>query len=223
MAAVDQLAKDPLGFLEKNILIPGIYGPPRDSLKDAPIDLQLVSMPTADGFAKKLGEPLGIYIVTVPSLVAGIVSRGGVDDGKSFKAYFCSYEPGQVFGTVVGAKADFMFTAQMDGCSLGVGHRGADGTRLVYHANKGGNAVDQQADLDAKLGKANQAAVLGPNDYRVESGVGHLASTTIGIRTGSTNDWNFYAQIYADDKGMTNFGTRKQQRTYFLRQVKKFL
>ena len=222
MAAVDQLAKDPLAFLEKNILIPGIYGPPRDSLKDEPIDLRLVTMPPADGFAKKLGESLGIYIVTVPDLVASIVSRGGVDDGKSFKAYFCSYQPGEVFGTTVGAKADFMFTAQMDGCSLGVGNKAGDGTRLVYHANKGGNAAAQQSDLDAKLG-ANQAAVLSPKDYRVEAGEGHLASTTMGIRTAATNDWNFYAQIYADDKGMTNFGTRKQMRTYFLRQVKKFL
>ncbi|WP_156361717.1 hypothetical protein [Sphingomonas sp. Leaf343] len=222
MAAVDQLTANPLEFLKKNILIPGIYGPPRDSLKDEPIDMRLVSMPPADGYAKQLGEPLGIYIVTVPGLVDSIVTRGGVDDGKSFKAYFCSYEPGAVFGTTVGAKADFMFTAQMDGCSLGVGHKTSSGTRLVYHANKGGNAGRQQDDLNEKMG-ANQAAVLSPKDYRVEANEGHLASTTMGIRTASTNDWNFYAQIYADDKGMTNFGTRKQQRTYFLRQVKKFL
>jgi hypothetical protein len=223
MSVVDQLIANPLAFLDKNILVPGIYGPPRDSMKNEPIDMQLVAMPPADGFAKKHGEQLGIYVVTVPSLVDGIVGRGGVKDDKSFKAYFCSYEPGQVFGTIVGAKANFMFTAQMDGCSLGVGHKTADGNRLVYHANKGGNATLQQQDLDAKLGVGNQAAVLGPSDYRVESGIGHLASTTIGIRTPSTNDWHFYAQIYADDKGITNFGAKKQQRTYFLRQVKKFL
>lgn len=222
MTAVADLLADPQNFMDRNILIPGIYGPPRDSLNGAPIDMTLVSMPAVDGVAKQLGQSLGLYIVTVPSLVAGIVARGGVAGGANFKSYFCSYEPGQVFGTTVSNAADFMFTAAMDGCSLGVGMPAADGSRLVYHSNKGGDALKQQADLDAKLG-ANQAAVLAPGNYRLEQGMGHLCSTSFGVRAAATGQWSFYAQIYADDKGITNFGARKQLRTYFLREVKKFL
>jgi hypothetical protein len=48
-----------------------------------------------------------------------------------------------------------------------------------------------------------------------------MSSTTFGVRDGAS--WSFYSQIYYDDRGVTNYGTPKLPRKYFLKEVKRFL
>lgn len=53
-----------------------------------------------------------------------------------FDAFYCPYEDDTALGVVVGPGATFMFTPLQNGCSLGIGSAGPDGSRLVFHANK---------------------------------------------------------------------------------------
>ena len=115
-----------------------------------------------------------------------------------------------------------MFTAAMDGCSLGIGSPTSSGARMIYHSNtaslgsqsdpnKQGNA--QATTLSLMYGSSGIDKVWGPQDYRFEAGQGILRSTTFGVRDSGSGAWNFYSQVYTQ-------GETPSPITYFLREVK---
>jgi len=142
-----------------------------------------------------------------------------------FEAYWCPYEPSGIRSVVVGSAAQFMFTATMAGCTLGVGSRTAAGERLVSHANAMatvdfmyGDNPNALSDFQMALVRARQQAVqkglvlrrqrvggqpdpgltlIEPKNYRADAaGNQTLSSTTFGLRNEGTDDWGFYTQKY---------------------------
>jgi hypothetical protein len=103
---------------------------------------------------------------------------------------------------MLGDNADLMFTAEMSGCTFGVGSPGPNGAVRVCHANDmtagaGGGASAQQASqlasTNALLG--NNAKVFGPDNYRQVTSDFETRATVVGIR-GQNGNWEFWAQVF---------------------------
>jgi hypothetical protein len=136
MSAVGRFLQNPSQFLQSNILVIAWDG--NEQLADRVHDLTFVSKPAADAVARKMGQDLGLYFVVPQQMLAAM--PGVTPDGRTFRSYFCPYRQNDTLGATISRDADFMFTATMDGCSLGIGSSGADGSRLIYHSNLAGQA-----------------------------------------------------------------------------------
>jgi len=192
-AARARFLSDPLGFMNDNVIVVTFEGADTDTLGDTPLDLCLIERAPLGGTAAKLGRPLGLFAIGTAGFAACVSYVKSVS--SPFRAYFCPYRGGQTLGTVIGSKADFMFTTQMDGCSLGIGMANGMGERLIYHSNVGGNVGAQQTQLTGKMGVGIET-VWEPKSYRMEFGQSELCSTTFGVRHRLLNTWRFYAQTY---------------------------
>lgn len=210
MSAVGQFLSSPLGFMEKNVVVVGFDGIEHDPLNARVEEMTFVTKPTAQGEARQLGKELGLYFAVPAGMVGAL--PGVTADGRTFSAYFCPYRQNDTLGTTVSNEADFMFTATMDGCSLGIGTAAGDGSRLIYHSNLGGDSDRQQLTLQLTMG-ASLSSIFGPGSYRSEYGQGVLKSTTFGMRSRTTRQWSFYSQVYFEDRQAT-------PRRYYLRQLK---
>ena len=190
------LFKDPLGFMNDNIIVVGFEGDDHDTLDGKIFRLRLAKKSPTGGKASQMGRDLGLYAIGPDSVIT--LMNGLESKSHTFKAYFCPYRQGKTLGTIVGSDADFMFTTQMDGCTLGIGDRQPDGTHLIYHANVGGDVGAQQTALTNAFNAQGQTVgtVWDPPKYRFEMGQAELCSTTFGVRDTATNRWTFYAQTY---------------------------
>lgn len=211
MSAVGKFLQSPFQFMENNILVIGWDGPVYDTLDGRTTEMTFVQKPVGSAIARQLGRNLGLFFVVPKAMVAAMPAA--IPDGRTFNAYFCPYQPNKILGTTISNKADYMFTATMDGCSLGIGQAAPDGSRLIYHSNRGGKSDEQRLELGLVMGASLQH-VFEPKDYRMEYGQGMLKSTTFGVRSRTSNKWGFYTQIYFEDGGTAN------PKKYFLRQVK---
>lgn len=215
MTAVGSFLESPFKFLQDNVLIVRFEGEDHDTIGSDPVELTFLKPKDTDLVAKQLGRNLGVYLVVHPKQ-AGYMSHC-TPDGRTFSAYFCPYRQGNTLGTMIGNKADYMFTTQMDGCSLGIGSAAPDGSRLVYHSNIGApNAEAQSAAQNTTLNlilPGELDAMWEPKDYRYEFGESALCATTFGVRSRTTKTWKFYSQTYAVDSS-------KSPKTVYLREVK---
>jgi hypothetical protein len=139
---------------------------------------------------------------------------------EMLRAFWCPYQNDNCLGVVLTQKADYMFTATMNGCSFGVGSRSQDNTRAVFQANNAkksegtdiqnqqavvsGFAVMAQAQSDAL--KAKLGATANIIDVQTYGGgvmgkklpmVGKVyaltnAGTLVGLRNSRAKDWEFY-------------------------------
>jgi hypothetical protein len=139
------------------------------------------------------------------------VARGGED---SFQAFWCPYVENRVRHVLIGPTADFVFTALMSGCSLGVGSRTPQDKYLISHANKATHgAVVADATDNIDQGRETQRAaqarkilrrhrgdsgvrLIEPGAYRVNPVTRevHLNATTFGVRDRAMGRWAFYCQ-----------------------------
>jgi hypothetical protein len=116
-----------------------------------------------------------------------------------------------------------MLTAQMDGCSFGIGSPSSSGV-YVYHSNRSDQPASQEAtqteDLTGKLGGASR--IFSPSNYIMERGERVLAATMVGTRSG--NNWRFFAQVYWSSTDIAIRGqgakNRNERKIYFIRDVK---
>lgn len=153
--------------------------------------------------------PNGLCWATITARAAqGIGPGGGAMDvydvrgngtgvGDGVRAYICNYQAGQINSVTVGHLGDFVFTTTMNGCTYGIGPAAPNGSRLITHANRGGNTLLQRADTFNTHGVgANGGGVrlMEPALYR-RGLAGNVCATTFGIRTGL--NWRFYFQSYS--------------------------
>jgi hypothetical protein len=192
-AARTRFLLDPLAFMNDNVIVVTFEGADKDTLDDTPLDLCLIERSPQGGTASKLGKPLGLFAIGTAGFAICVANVKSVS--APFKAYFCPYRGGQTLGTVISNKADFMFTTQMDGCSLGIGMANSSGARLIYHSNVGGNVDAQQTQLTSKLGIGIET-VWAPKSYRMEFGQAELCATTFGVRNKDSGQWKVYSQTY---------------------------
>jgi hypothetical protein len=107
----------------------------------------------------------------------------GYEDNKSTRGMLTNHSP-------------YMFTANMDGCTLGVGSQSGDGGCLVSHANLKsagggeGQRFGQQEQLRTEF--ADQSfRMLQPSSYmKTTDGTVRFKATNFGVNTNGT--WKFY-------------------------------
>ncbi|HYE34303.1 hypothetical protein [Methylocaldum sp.] len=158
---------------------------------------------------KKLGSVLPVYKLVPANTLSSII------------AYWCPYRANELHSVTVGRMARFMFTATMDGCSLGVGTDGGHGTRVISHVNSAnyGSGLEQALGMDKARAEqrkmqsnllkhkhgSGQVSVISPLEYmRDVDGDLVLKSTTFGIRPDGIDDWHFYVHRYYKDMSKFN-------------------
>jgi hypothetical protein len=162
------------------------------------------------GYLENVVAPNGLCRATITqrATAAGVGTNGGaIDvydvrsngrvDNDSVLAYVCNYAAGNINSVQLSNLGDFVFTVTMNGCTFGVGPAAANGSRLVSHANVGGNTINQRAATFAEHGVGPGGGgirLMEPALYR-RGLAGNVCATTFGIRTGL--NWNFYFQSYS--------------------------
>lgn len=130
MSAVSEFVKNPVTFLENNIVLQmvagtGVHG-------------------TTGSFTLRPTSKTG-YLPGGGSCPVYEMHTGS--GSESFTAYWCPYEDDKVRSVTLGSAANLMFTAKMTGCSFGVGIPGSDGSVRVAHSNsQESDALQQIAD-----------------------------------------------------------------------------
>lgn len=206
MALVAEFLRDPIRFMDTNIVLQGVSGVAVVGNVAA-----FTFVESASPGTRPNGESCKVYEMK---------KVGDADEADKFDAYWCPYANDQVNAITVADEAAYLFTAKMDGCSFGVGMAGPDGAVRVAHANTtNSKALDDIVQQIIAAGvkdpaKANALAMakfrtksseqmeqltgaiggmstaVGPLDY---SAVG-LMSTTFGVRV--KGEWNFYFHLY---------------------------
>lgn len=228
MTAAQQLVQDPVNFIHQNVLIvtdPAIWEPQIADLDNqGRARLALVDM-VANGYvgnAKRSKASKFFGRITgrgtqkpARGLYSVIMAPQSATD--TFLAYICPYRADAARGMVLGGAANIMVTAELTGCSFGIGMAGGGGSRLVMHANASGQAVGTvggAVDMKPQAKAQKQAIKAGlsspkiwkPGQYRKvdDNNDIDVRSTVIGIRTQGSGNWHFYAQVYnADNSGTT--------------------
>lgn len=148
-----------------------------------------------------------------------------------FRSYIADYEQGTTVFTTLGANehAEFCFTANMNGCTFGLGVQASDGTLVVSHGNAantgrhrnfdnsligprnatgGPGTTALQASIQysrAKAGHGPNGQVFEPEHYRL----GQRQSVTFGYRPRGSGAWSFYFVSYIRGGGqITSFGVQ---------------
>ena len=209
---VDALQRNPAEFMKNAIVVVKFKS-------DAPPGVHQMTLKLMEHkLGSQLGRALPVYYLKAPV---------GMD--PVFNAYWCPYMKNQARSVFVNNEANLMFTAQMDGCTLGLGTVVPGGGRSVMHINQGSywaklsksgvmsedTARGAQYDSQAQMIKdqlGQDSDLIGPRSYRRDAdGSFVLASTTFGMR--SNNNWQFHTQtFYTPD--LTK---------YFLREVKQMV
>ena len=199
--AVADLVRDPLLFMRTNLVRPnlgGVFG-------NDPVWMTLDEDKPA--------------ILPNGQLIEGWSISLGADRPDSFKAYWCPYAMDTTQSVTVGPAAKLMFTADMTGCSLGVGSATNTNHQLVSHANCAqiGNLIAsyygnddlamqlfvlrasqqsfQKLSLQQAQGGDPGMTAIEPPSYRKDARepTQTLSSTTFGIKD-QNDQWAFYVQ-----------------------------
>jgi hypothetical protein len=136
-------------------------------------------------------------------------------------AYWCPYKENHQLGAMLEGDALYMFTAVMDGCSLGIGSATSGGSRAVFHANMESAAgkmdpgkrksVEKAVRRQVKEQKKKLEYMLVPEGNIIDpefygggvdqstfgSNVAYtvkLKSATVGLRV--NGQWTFYTLRY---------------------------
>lgn len=207
--------KDPIKFVNENILLvtdERIWHPEPKHIDSRSIAfLHLVDFKEYYKVTKKTVKSsfLGLR-KTTKSVAIGVYSVHMADANTPvndiFPAYICPLKMNAGSRSFLGTDADIMITAELTGCTFGVGSADPKtGARMVMHANAMDTATDggafsvahQQAQQDVQIMnglKGSIDAMWRPNHYKNGPGMEGNSSTVIGIRSQTPPAWSFYAQ-----------------------------
>ena len=217
MPAVQELLADPVSFIRHNLLkVDGFCNdPPQNAYQPDGTVLLTLDDVTNDfggvtrkrnrkGFAKLRNWITGETQYKATRLYLVRLARNG--DAETFSAYICPYRTDASLSTHLGNAARLMFTAEMTGCSFGVGIPNAQGV-LVMHSNESALATQDstapqvQGQLQQLQNANANARMLQPGQYRqVGDGGMDTRATTMGIRVNT--DWQFWYQNFNYGAGM---------------------
>lgn len=227
---VQQLLADPVRFIRKNLLtLSGALNEPRtqDLGPNRTVRLTLEQLPgglegygaltrrrNRKGLAKLRNKIMGAEQHRAMDFYRVVLAGPNTPANDSFEAYICPYRQDHDLGAIVGTHASLMFTAEMTGCSFGVGMPARDGSRYVVHSNQARHATQdstapqEAAQLDALKERVQRGHALQPRHYRNvgDDGVDERA-TMIGVRTDGA--WQFWYQHYNFGDGVTMLNVRR--------------
>lgn len=132
------------------------------------------------------------------------------NDAVWFEAYLVEFAPGLSPTTTLGSKANLCFTANMNGCTFGIGSQAKPGDSvLVTHSNSRGmgsqeaNTADQRTKASAIVGVGGR--LFEPEHYRI----GTKQSITFGYRMPGKL-WKFGSLSYKmDGNRVMTYGAKK--------------
>ncbi len=135
-------------------------------------------------------------------------AEGG--DAVTFEAYLAEYQSGRTPLTVLGTRAQLCFTANMNGCTFGIGHQATPESGLVVtHSNSRGGG-SQEANIArqrrlASLVVGPGGVLFEPEHYRTNE----KNSITFGYRSPGQR-WRFASLAYRVWPGnrITSYGVR---------------
>jgi hypothetical protein len=197
MASVATFLGNPMQFFRDNIVLVSYTATTNEPTT--------YDMGMEDGWCAAPGLDLGWTGVgpdSRPKKIVTILNAASANPPK-FKAYWCPYQGGAFKHAFLGADANYMFTAKMDGCTFGVGSALADGSCMVVHANDGGKEQEQFDMLNAPDSPLHGDAgtrFLGPSGYRSKEGTRYTQATTFGIR--SPGGWEFRSLVMMFDSAL---------------------
>lgn len=188
MSILTDFINTPINFLSDRPLIVSI--PPDFFTGPAPIHFNITE---------------SVYLHnTVPSMLPNTPCELTVDQTNTsiLTAYYCNYSPDVATRLVVGQAADFMFTANMNGCTFLVGH--TNGQYIVSHSNAAetGYTVYQNTG-SRKWGRLIQKVIqevrgkkiLQIPNPKIKHSCSLDSTTVVGIRNITTGSWQFWRQI----------------------------
>ncbi|SDD66072.1 hypothetical protein [Rhodospira trueperi] len=200
MTAAQQFKEDPIEFMENNVVLVRCgYGTEWKKTLSKHFGSSLIGgvmTLTLKAVGRNYDKTAyhGRYGYRVPLYM--LVNGRNADRNEQIAAYWCPYEDNKTFGVMLGNAAKYMFTAEMSGCSLGLGSPCQDGSILVYHSNvksATGNQSSAQMTELAKVGATQK--VLTPGEYRsTEFGQDAINITPFGVREKSK--WKLHYQMY---------------------------
>jgi hypothetical protein len=214
--SVQELVGDPVGFIKKNLLVlhGDINDPPQAAFQpNGTVRLALQQLPggpegygsltrarNRKGLAKLFNHITGMKQYKAMNYYRVVLAGPGTAPNEQFSAYICPYRQNEAPNVVLRGDANLMFTAEMTGCSFGIGMPNANGDRRVMHSNEANQATQnstapqeaaQLRDMQRGLGRGH---ALQPKHYRVVSDDSDQRATTIGVRVGGA--WQFWFQHY---------------------------
>jgi len=202
------------------------------------LDNAMILAPIGNAQRHNRSEHLGLEDSGFPGVMVGTnaairvwqVVRAQVNESY-FRSYIADYEQGKTTFTTLGTggQAEFCFTANMNGCTFGLGSQATDGTLLVSHGNAANTGQIQNFDpnsiprdqipmvqthlqyLRALRGHGPQGRVFAPEHYRVDG----RQAVTFGHRPrGGNGAWFFYFVAYTRLWGtITSYGVGPMQTT----------
>ncbi|GGF65763.1 hypothetical protein GCM10007301_26850 [Azorhizobium oxalatiphilum] len=207
-----------VAFLEKNILLvdPKLQNPKKEKLnKDRTVYVELAWTNlsyTSLVRIKNVKSKSFCCFTSAPSQKSVpaklVIVRPSTQKSEgAFKAYICPYSNDFVHAIVLERAADVMFTANMDGCTFGIGQPSPQGVVRVAHANAQGiesksDTPDPQRREQVRMLKqeGTDQHIVDPYAYvdRAPFGHGHTA-VTVGLRDPKSNRWSFYYQHHLHD------------------------
>ncbi len=185
---------DPVAFMQTNVVTPQFFdardghpGPPGES---RPIVITL--KPWANKTCSKRGG--GCYHLSRDTAGLGMAEK--------LPIYWLAYQQNGFTQGMLSNSSQYMFTALMNGCSLGFGSQAGDGACLVSHANSSSSGVrgrgaqrdDQETQLRNVFG-ANAFNVVEPDTYQATThGDYNKQATNFGKNVGGT--WTFFSHTW---------------------------
>lgn len=143
MSARSDFVTDPVAFLENNILRCQFFDGGVKISESRPLVVTIKEMANGPTVVNRSGGK--VYYLTTDT--------AGCSLAEKVPIFWVGYKQNDVTPGTLSNTSRLMFTANMDGCTLGVGSQGGDGTCVVMHANKssagtGGKAAQAQAQHD---------------------------------------------------------------------------
>lgn len=176
---------DPVGFLQVHIVRCQFIDGSAGIAESRPMVVTIKQIEHASVVGSKTGKVFHLSANTA-----------GLSRAERMPIFWLGYTDNTASRAMLSNNGRMMFTALMNGCTLGIGSQRGDGACLVSHANMksqgGGEAqrVGQEGQLRGVFGEGGFRMVQ-PASYRQTStGALSFQATNFGVNNGGT--WQFY-------------------------------
>ncbi len=189
MSYQSEFFADPVGFLQTHVVRSQFIDGSAKISESRPLVLTIRQIADATVVGRSAGR--------VFHLSANVAN---LSRDEKMPVYWLGYVAGSATDLMLGDAGRMMFTANMDGCTLGIGSQAGAGGCRVSHANdvKSGDAEAQRVgQVDKLRGVFGDQGfrMLEPSSYKLTStGAARFNATNFGINQGGR--WSFFTHTW---------------------------